>query len=76
MLKKIAANTGGTYFNVTDTKGLYNTYNTIDKLEKNKTQIIKQIKYQYQFGVYASIALMLLLFEIVLRYTLLRTWPQ
>jgi len=71
-LQEIATQTGGfakLIHNATDLKEIYKK---IDKLEQSEIQSKKFIKYKEQFLLPATIALTLLLLEIILRTTILR----
>jgi Ca-activated chloride channel homolog len=76
MLKQIAAMTGGSYFRATDTKALQNIYSSIDKAEKTKMVQVTEVKYTPLFRFFTGCAIGFLLLELVLRFTLLRTWPE
>ncbi|MFH1415491.1 MAG: VWA domain-containing protein [Elusimicrobiota bacterium] len=74
-LGNIADITGGKYFRATDTEKLKQIYDEIDKLEKTKVEIKSYTEYKELFPKFVLAALMLLLFEIILRYTRFRTLP-
>jgi Ca-activated chloride channel family protein len=74
-LRLIAKTTGGRYFRATDTAALHNIYAEIDRLEKT-THVAEQYQeYAERFGWFLLPALALLLLEIVLVTTRLRTIP-
>jgi Ca-activated chloride channel homolog len=75
-LKKIADNTGGKYFRATDAKALWNIYTEIDKLEKTKVVQLKETTYVSNYRLFVLLAMFFLLLEMVLKFTLLRTWPK
>ncbi len=75
LLKEIATETGGKYFRATDNTKLTAIYKEIDKLEKTKVELTEFRSYSECFLPYALFAALLLLSEIVLRYTLLRSLP-
>ncbi len=75
LLQKIALMTGGEYFRATNNKKLETIYKEIDKLEKSKIDVLEFRKKHEEFLVIALIALGLLLLEVILRNTLLRTTP-
>ncbi|HXC04461.1 MAG TPA: VWA domain-containing protein [Bacteroidia bacterium] len=73
MLKKVAAISGGKYFRATDTEKLKKIYQEIDSLEKNKIQEKNFSKHKELYLWPALGALLLLVLELVLRYTLFRS---
>jgi Ca-activated chloride channel family protein len=75
LLTKIADETGGKYFRAKDNEGLKNIYNEIDKLEKTRVEVTALKRYSEKFYPIAIAALCFLLLEILLRYTLFRTFP-
>ena len=75
MLKEIAKITGGHYFRATDNNKLDEIYKEIDQMEKTKTEIEEYTRTSEEFLPFAIFAFLLLLLEIVLRNTLLRTIP-
>ena len=75
LLKRIAVQTGGQYFRATSKETLQGVYEQIDRLEKSDVQVVNKTKYQEQFIYFVLAALALLLLEVILRYTLLRTFP-
>lgn len=74
LLKEIAANTGGEYFRATDNQKLEQIYSQIDKLEKTEIEEFKYYNYDEKFRPLVLLAGGLLLFEILLRYTLFRSF--
>lgn len=75
LLRKIATTTGGEYFRATDNETLEAVYAQIDKLEKTKIEKKEYSKKTEEYWRYAILALALLLGELILRQTLLRTVP-
>ncbi len=75
LLKNIADETGGKYFRATDNKSLENIYNEIDHLEKSKVEITTYHRATEKFYPFIFAAMALLLFEILLRYTVFRKFP-
>jgi Ca-activated chloride channel family protein len=73
MLKKIAAITGGKFYRATDASALKNIYAQIDKLEQLKSVVQTKIYYRDEYAWFIGLAALLLVMEIVLRYTLLQT---
>jgi Ca-activated chloride channel family protein len=74
-LKYIAGETGGRYFRATDTQKLKEIYHEIDRLERTKMEVTSYADYKEIFVPFVLAALALMLAEVILRYTLLRTLP-
>lgn len=74
LLKDIAAKTGGEYFRATDNQKLEQIYSQIDKLEKTEIEEFKYYNYDEKYRPLVLLAGALLLFEILLRYTLFRSF--
>jgi Ca-activated chloride channel family protein len=74
-LTQIAQITGGQYFRATDNKTLKGIYNEIDQMEKTKISVQTYNKKTEEFAFFAMGALLFLLLEMLLRYTLLRNIP-
>lgn len=75
LLRRIAVETGGEYFRATDKESLQNIYARIDKLERSEVEVSTRTRYEEQFHWPLSIALVLLFLALLLRHTLLRTFP-
>ena len=75
MLKEIADITGGNYFRATDEKNLAEIYKEIDQMEKTKTEVEEFTRTSEEFLPFAILSFLLLLLEILLRNTILRTIP-
>jgi Ca-activated chloride channel family protein len=75
LLKEIATETGGRYFRAKDNEGLTGIYDEINLLEKSKTEVTSITRYSEKFIPFIFAALILLFFEVFLRYTLLRKFP-
>ena len=75
MLKQISKLTDGKYFRATDNKKLSNIYKEIDKLEKSKIEVKKFSSKNEQFLPFVIILALLLIVDIVLKNTVLRTIP-
>ena len=73
LMRKIANETGGKYYRATNNSSLANIYKDIDKLEKTKIEISSYKQYTELFFPFALIAIVCLLLEAVLRYTVLRS---
>jgi Ca-activated chloride channel family protein len=74
LLNEIADVTGGTYFRATDNKKLKEIYNEINKLEKTEIEEIKYTTYDEKYRPLILIALCLLLVEVLLRFTVFRSF--
>ncbi|NPA67093.1 MAG: VWA domain-containing protein [Chlorobi bacterium] len=74
-LKLIAEKTGGKYFRATDNDKLKKIYDEIEKLEKNKIKEKTTRKTEEEYMKFLLPAILLLIAEVILRYTILRTLP-
>ena len=75
LLIEIANETGGKYFRAKDNTSLANIYNGIDTLEKSKVFITHITRYSEKFFPFALAALILILIEVLLRFTLFKKFP-
>lgn len=75
ILRQIAKMTGGKYFRATNNKALQEIYKEIDELEKTKVDVQVFKKFKEEFLPFVIAAFALLLIEVLLRYTYLRTLP-
>ena len=73
LLKKIANETGGKYYRATDNSSLRSIYNDIDELEKTRIEISSYKHYAELFFPFAMIAIVCLLLEMLLRYTIFKS---
>ncbi len=74
-LRQIASITGGEYYRATSNNSLKQIYTQIDKLEKTKFNVHEYSKKNEEYRLFALIALMLLITEVLLRNTVLRRLP-
>ncbi|MBO7302275.1 MAG: VWA domain-containing protein [Bacteroidaceae bacterium] len=74
-LKNIADITNGKYYRATSKESLGEIYNEIDKLERTKLHAKQFSAYNEEYHIFALIALLALLLEIILRNTVLRKIP-
>ncbi len=74
-LTEIAAMTGGQYFRAEDTEGLRKVYDEIDEMEKYLINVQNVTRRQELFHWFAFGALALILIELLLRRTWLRSIP-
>ena len=72
LLKRIADMTDGRYFRATDNNTLVKVYEEIDQMEKTKISVQEHHKKTEEYLRFALAAALILLLEILLRYTLLR----
>lgn len=75
VLKQIAATTGGSYFRATDNNKLREIYQEIDQLEKTRLDVKHFSKKKEEYFPFLLVAMVILLLEVALRYTLFRTIP-
>lgn len=75
LLKRIATQTGGLYFRATDEESLQAIYRQIDKMEKSDVEVVTKERFEEEFVYFVLAALFFLALEIILRYSLLRTFP-
>lgn len=75
LLTQIATETGGRYYRAKDNESLKNIYSEINQLEKSKIETTALRRYTEQFYPFALAAALLLLLELLLRWTLLRKFP-
>lgn len=74
-LTEIAAMTGGQYFRAQDTEGLRQVYEEIDEMEKYLISVQNVTQRQEKFLMFALAAMALILLELILRRTWLRSMP-
>ena len=74
-LKGIASVTGGEYFRSSSKSSLIDIYNEIDQLERTKLEIKHFGDQEERFMIFAFIAIVSLMLEILLRNTVLKTIP-
>jgi Ca-activated chloride channel family protein len=75
MLQQVSQMTDGKYFRATSNQKLREIYQEIDKLEKSKIEVHEYKKHHDEFFLFGLIALILLLIDIALRNTLLKSIP-
>lgn len=74
LLQQIAATTKGQYFRATNTTKLNEIYEEINKLEKTDIEEFKYTNYEEKFRPWALLALGILGLELLLRYTLFKSF--
>jgi Ca-activated chloride channel family protein len=75
LLRQMASMTGGTYFRATDNESLKKIYGEIDKMEKTKVSEKDYTDKAEEFLPLAIIAGSLLLLELLLKNSVLKTVP-
>lgn len=75
LLTEIATETGGKYFRARNNESLAGIYKNIDGLEKSKVEIINTIRYKDKFFPFVLSAILFLLIEVILNYTIFRKFP-
>lgn len=75
VLQNIAAMTGGNYFRATDNQTLHQIYTEIDQLEKSKISVREYSHKNEEYPKWLLAAFILLITEITIRNTFLRTIP-
>ena len=74
-LTQIAGTTNGNYFRATSNSKLKEVYEEIDKLEKTKLSVKEFSKREEEYEVFALVAFLAILLEILLRNTILKKIP-
>ena len=74
LLKEIADATGGKYFRATNNKKLEEIYEEINKLEKTEIEEFKFYNYDEKYRPLVLLAGLLLLLELLLRFTIFRSF--
>ena len=75
LLRQIARMTGGKYFRATSAESLEQIYAEIDQLEKTKIEVTSVRRYSEEFHIFAFWGLLILVMELLLRYSVLRAIP-
>jgi Ca-activated chloride channel homolog len=75
LLRRIAMQTGGAYFRAIDREGLQDIYQRIDQLEKSEVEVTSKTRFEEQFIYFMAAALVLLALDLLLRFSLLRSFP-
>ncbi len=74
LLQEIAVTTGGKYYRATDNEKLEEIYEEIDSLEKTEIEEFKFTNYEERFRPFLLIAGLLLILELLLRFTIFRSF--
>ena len=75
LLQMLAQTTGGQYFHATDENALGKVYASINSLEKSKIEVTTYNRYTDKFLPPLIAALVLLVLEVTLRYTVFKKFP-
>lgn len=75
LLKQISDMTGGKYFRATTARSLERIYDEIDRLEKTEIEVTSVKRYSEEFYRFVWVGICLILIELFLRYTILRSIP-
>ena len=75
LLKNIARQTGGQYFQAADNKTLAKVYESIGKLEKSDVKITSFNRYEEKSLPFILAGIILLIVELILRLSVLRKFP-
>jgi Ca-activated chloride channel family protein len=75
LLKKLADETGGQYFHAIDKSALQKIYGSINQLEKSKIEVKTYNRYTDKFLPLLVAAVIYILIEVLLRYTVFRKFP-
>ena len=75
LVAEIAESTGGRYFRATDNTKLAEIYSEINKMEKARTTVDSFPIYKELFGLYALLALLAILLELVFNWFVIRRLP-
>ena len=75
LLTQIANETGGKYFRAKDNESLDAIYKEIDRLEKSKFEVVTFTHFTEKFFPFVLAAVILLVLEWILRFTLFRKFP-
>ncbi|MCM4159130.1 VWA domain-containing protein [Antarcticibacterium flavum] len=74
LMQDIAKTTGGRYFRATNNEKLEEIYEEIDALEKTEIEELKYYNYEERFRPFLLIGGLLLIMELLLRFTIFRSF--
>ena len=74
LLTQISEMSGGKYFRATDNSKLKEIYDEIDKLEKTEIEEFKYYSVDEKFRVFLIPAIILIVFELLMRFTILKSF--
>jgi len=75
LLKELATETGGEYYNAKSKEALQTVYKNIDKLEKSKIKRTTFHRFEEKYFPFVVAAIIFLMLEIILRFTVFRKFP-
>jgi Ca-activated chloride channel family protein len=75
LLRRIATQTDGQYFRATDEETLRMIYGQIDKMEKSDVEVVTKERFEEEYFYFILAALFFLALELILKFTVLRTFP-
>lgn len=75
LLRMIAAETGGLYFRARDNNSLEQIYGEINKLERTRIEMTTINRFNERFQPFALAAILFLILELILRFTIFRKLP-
>ena len=75
LLTEISELTGGKYYRATDEAGLERIYEEINTLEKTEIEVTQFNSYSEEFRKFLIVGLILLILELILKNSFLRTVP-
>jgi Ca-activated chloride channel family protein len=75
LLKQIATETGGKYFRAKGNESLIKIYDEINSLEKSKVELTTITKYSEKYFPFVLAALMFILLEVLVRFTVVKKFP-
>jgi Ca-activated chloride channel family protein len=75
LLKELAQETGGVYYNAKSKEALQEVYANINKLEKSKIKRTTFHRFEEKFLPFVIAAIALLLLDVILRFTVFRKFP-
>ena len=74
LLTQISEMTGGKYFRATDNNRLEEIYSDINKLERTEIEEFKYYSVDEKFRYFLVPAILLIVFELVMKFTILRSF--
>jgi Ca-activated chloride channel family protein len=75
LLQTLARQTGGQYFHPTDKDALQKIYASINQLEKSKVEVTAYNRFTDEYFLPLMIGIVLIVLEMILRYTVFRKFP-
>jgi Ca-activated chloride channel family protein len=75
LLTQIAKETGAQYYRAKDNESLKNIYSEIDRLERSRIEVTALRRYTEQFFPFALAAALLLMLELLLRWSVFKKFP-